>query len=116
MLLDLLDMINVIDRLSGWLLGLHHGGSHQIHFDRHAVLGEDAERMLADRGVKVSGRRVRSQDGIMSVPPQQARWADYILRRGAVPLTGKPIDPKNAGWASRHLPGHLPPAWKDRQK
>ena len=38
----------------------------------------------------------------------------YILQRGGVPLAGQAINPRNATWAARHKPGHLPPAWKDR--
>ena len=112
--LDLLDALNWIARVSGWLKGIKHGGARQLTFDRSVFLGKDVEKMLRDRGVAVFGRRVTSRYGILSVPAKQADWAEYILQRGGVPLAGQAINPRNATWAARHKPGHLPPAWKDR--
>lgn len=113
--LDLLDMVNVIDRLSGWLMGQRYGGSYQLVFDRSVFLGADVEAMLARRGVRVFGRRVTSKCGMLSVPTRQADWAEYILMRGGVPLLNGPRNAGNPGWAARHSPGELPPAWIDRE-
>lgn len=115
-ILDLLDMVNVIDRLPGFLLGLKHGGAHVFTFDGAKITGQEVETMLTRRGVRVFGRRITSKHGMLAVPKAQADWAEYIMLRGGVPLVGKLRNRKNSGWAGQHTPGELPPAWKDRNE
>ena len=113
--LDILDMVNVIDRLSGLLLGIYHGGAHTFRFDRTATTGADVERLLRRYRIAVFGRRITDRYALLSVPSRQARWAEYVLLRAGIVPDGPLLDARNAAWAGRHAHGQAPPAWRDRR-
>ena len=113
--LDLLDAVNVIDRLGGLILSLRHGGAHTFRFDRTTTTGADVERILRRYKIRVFGRRITSKHAMLSVPSKQAAWAEYLLLRAGAPVVTR-FDARNAAWAARHPAGQLPPAWKDRRR
>lgn len=113
--LDLLDAVNVIDRLGGLILSLRHGGAHTFRFDRTTTTGADVERLLRRYKIRVFGRRITSKHAMLSVPSKQAAWAEYVLLRAGIVPDGPMLDPRNAAWAGRHAHGQAPPAWRDRK-
>lgn len=115
--LDLLDSFNWIDRLEGLVMALRYGDLGQTVKVDHTPgqTGSDLEAMLKRYGIVVYGRRVTSKHLIFRVKSKQARWAEYLLLRARAPVSTQ-FDGRNAGWAGRHIPGSLPPAWQDRPK
>lgn len=93
-LFDILDVFNWIDRLELLIAaavnrrrGAHHQsntpyGMIQHEIPRSAGLsGEDIERHLRDRGVRIHGRRITGSKIIYSTGAQQSRWSAYLARR-----------------------------------
>lgn len=91
-LLDVFDMLNVIDRVSGFLAGainfergthhkrMKHRGLHTIHIARETGdSGQEIEDYLKSYHIPIHGRRITSKEIIFSVPDQQAEWAKYLL-------------------------------------
>ena len=48
--------------------------------------GRDIDGMLRDHGVKTWGMMIVNHTLMLTVRDKQARWADYLLQRSAVPL------------------------------
>ena len=86
----------------------------------HVVRGIAVERFLGKYHIPICGRgfTLKTQEcptGTLYcyVKEQQARWAEYHLKRVRVPLANKPFDPRNAEWAAK-WDGVPVPAWDDR--
>ena len=114
-LLDILDLFNLIDRLEGLVMGLVYGDMGRTVKVEHTdgQTGADWEALLKRYHVVIYGRRVTSKHLLFRVKAKQARWAEYLLLRAGAPVVPT-FDHRNAGWAGRHTPGALPPAWRDR--
>ena len=112
--LDLLNAVNVVDRLGGLILSIRHGGGHTFRFDRTHYTGQQVEDMLRRYKIAVFGRRITSDHAILSVPLKQARWAEYVLLRAGIVPEGPLIDARNAAWAGRHAPGQAPKPWRGK--
>jgi hypothetical protein len=78
--------------------------------------GREAERFLRRYGVVVWDRGFTGPDIYFSVKERQANWAEYLLLRRGIPVSGRLYDPKNTIYAQQHAPGDQPPAWADQQK
>lgn len=116
--LTIVDKFNLIDRVDGVLAGLFNirrGGVVELKVSRYgSISGNDCAHILRQYHVPVRGRRVTSDHFIFSVRKQQARWAEYILRRAGASLDGKPVDQRNVRWAAgKH---GLPAAWDKKRK
>ena len=60
---------------------------HRIYVDRNSSWSaKDLVKILKQGGVKVWGETLLDEMIVVTVRRQQARWADYILRRAEVPL------------------------------
>ncbi|OGO40087.1 MAG: hypothetical protein A2Z03_05075 [Chloroflexi bacterium RBG_16_56_8] len=70
--------------------------------------GIEIERLLFRHGVRVWGRGFLDEQLFFRVKKRQARWAEYVLLRRAVPIAGAPFDPCNYEYAERHDPGSEP--------
>ncbi len=114
-LLDILDAVNVVDRLGGLILSIRHGGAHTFAIDRTKHTGQQVEDVLKRYKIAVFGRRITSTHAILSVPNKQARWAEYVMLRAGIVPDGPLIDARNAPWAGRHAPGQAPRPWGGRK-
>ncbi len=109
-LFDTPDLIHPIDGLFGrWL----HGPMHRFAFARGAgFTGVEVEHLLRRYGIRVWGREIEDDDEIaFLVKERQAVWAEYILCRAGVPLTGNLLDPRNEQYRYRHAPQSMPTPW-----
>lgn len=140
--LDLLDMFNLIDRLEGFLARFAYadwggaskrsGGAGVVSELGKTALGSNAwtfrvpincgwtgsdiEHYLRKYGIVVWGRRVTSEHLHFSVKERQANWAEYLLSRRGIPLSGRTYNDLNPGYGRAHAPGDSPPAWVDQPK
>lgn len=77
--------------------------------------GGDAERLLHKFGIPIHGRRVRDKEFILSVPAQQANWAEYLLASHmTMAASHRWHNPDNARYGARRQ-GRPVPAWADHQ-
>jgi hypothetical protein len=103
------DPINWLDGLFGQLW---HGPMHRLTFSRKGDFsGVEVERMLRQYGVRVWGRQADEEEIGVLVKESQALWAEYLLCRAGVPLTGKLLDPRNAHYRQVHPHGSMPTPW-----
>lgn len=110
---DAPDVIHPLDGLIGkWL----HGPMQRFTFARGAgFTGADVERLLRQYGIRLWGREIEDDTEIAFLVKQtQAVWAEYILCRAGVPLTGKLLDPRNEQYRQQHAPGSMPLPWSER--
>lgn len=104
-------MIDPINWLDGFLGQLRHGPMHRFTFSRKGDFsGVDVERMLRQYGVRVWGRSADEEEIGVLVKKSQAVWAEYLLCRAGVPLTGNLLDPRNAHYRQHHR-GAMPTPW-----
>jgi hypothetical protein len=74
--------------------------------------GVDVEMLLRQYGVRVWGREVIDDEELaLLVKQRQAVWAEYLLCRAGVPLTGNLLDPRNEQYRYRHAPQSMPTPW-----
>lgn len=78
--------------------------------------GAEVERFLRHYGVAVWDRGFDANDLHFSVKKRQANWAEYLLLRRGVPLSGPLFNAQNAVYGAHHAPGDRPPAWEDRSR
>lgn len=98
------DPINAIDALVGRLL---HGPMHKFTFTEEAGhSGYDVERLLQQYHIRCWGRAAQGKECSLLVKRRQAAWAEYLLCRAGVPLTGKLLNLAHRGKA-----GKMPPPW-----
>lgn len=140
--LDFLDMFNLIDRLEGvlarfvyadWGGAAKRGGGTGLvtELGRSALgtnswtfhvpsdcewTGSDIERYLKKYGIVVWGRRVDGKHLHFSVKERQANWAEYLMHRRGIPLSGRTFNELNPGYGQAHAPGDAPPAWVDQPR
>lgn len=140
--LDFLDMFNFIDRLEGvfarfanadWSGATKQSGGAGIiaEFGRSVAgsnawtfhvsrdcgwTGADIEGYLRKYGIVVWGRRITGEHLHFSVKERQANWAEYLLSRRGIPLSGRTFNELNPGYGQAHAPGDSPPAWADRPR
>jgi hypothetical protein len=76
--------------------------------------GVDIERFLRKYGVAIWDRGFVGNDYFFCVKERQANWAEYLLLRRGVPISGPLFNPDNAAHGERYAPGDAPPAWVDR--
>ncbi len=68
--------------------------------------------LLRQYGIRVWGREVGNADEIaFLVKQKQAVWAEYVLCRAGVPLTGTLLDPRNEQYRYHHAPNSMPTPW-----
>jgi hypothetical protein len=141
-ILDLMDALNWVDRVEGLISSFVHadwkgasrkrgrggiagelgraltgGSSWSFHIPRASGWsGADIERFLSHYGIVIWGRRVTSEHFIFSVKERQANWAEYLLLRRGLPVSGRSYNPLNPVYGQRYAPGDQPPAWADRQR
>jgi hypothetical protein len=78
--------------------------------------GAEIERFLESYGVNIWDRGFLGKDIYFSVKERQADWAEYLLLRRGIPLSGQLFNPQNAIYAQQYAPGDQPPAWGDRRE
>lgn len=107
------DFINWLDGFTGQLV---HGELHRFTFSTATgFTGIEVEQLLHQYGIRIWGREVSSADELaFFVKSKQAVWAEYLLCRAGVPLTGKYLDPRNEQYRQRHAPGSMPTPWSAR--
>jgi hypothetical protein len=76
--------------------------------------GIEIERYLRRYGIVVWDRGFVGNDYYFSVKQRQANWAEYLLLRRGIPITGSLFNPLNRNYGEQHAPGDAPPAWADR--
>ncbi len=76
--------------------------------------GIEIERFLRRYGVVVWDRGFVGNDYYFSVKARQANWAEYLLLRRGIPITGSLFNPANRAYGEQRAPGDAPPAWADR--
>jgi hypothetical protein len=108
--------IDLIDAIDGWIGQLTHGPMHRFAFCRQGDFsGAEIEMLLRQYGIRVWARELTNPDEIaICVKQKQAVWAEYLLCRAGVPLTGKLLDPRNEHYRRRHAPDSMPTPWSDR--
>ena len=119
--IDLLAKCDVYEHIDLAFHQLVSGGNWvKIEWDRAGVRGIDVERELKRLGVPICGRWFTSPsedhpNGTLSccVQKQQARWAEYVLKRMGVQFVSEPIDAKSVAAAMRRQ-GERIPAWSER--
>lgn len=74
--------------LASVLGDLVNGGGHTflIPYSGSPMSGREIEIMLRRRGVRTWGAMVVSGTLMLTVRPQQARWAEHLLQQAGVPL------------------------------
>lgn len=113
----MLDFINVLPDPLKWiddtLCILRYGAGVKITWSSGTDwAGGDVEMLLRSYGVRVWNRQYARKKGVddygLHVRPQQARWAEYVLRKAGCPLTSPLISEAN-----RHVQpgGAMPRAW-----
>jgi len=72
--------------------------SHKFQFLRQQPdwRGIDVERLLLRHGVRMWDRDFDRYHLYFRVKKEQERWAEYVMMRAGVPLTGALIDPRHA--------------------
>lgn len=107
------DFINPLDRWYGRLI---YGPMHRFSFlVAGDFTGAQVEMLLRQYGIRIWGRDIHDPEELaFLVKRSQAVWAEYILCRAGVPLTGKLLDPRNAQYRQQHAPGSMPTPWSER--
>ncbi len=94
---DIMSMFDIPDFLDGLRAG---AGQAQLTWTTEAQddpktgeskpgwSGQDVEDVLQHYGVKVYGRRLGGKTASVSVTAKQKVWAEYLLQRAGVPLSG----------------------------
>ncbi len=93
------------------------GGANRWRFWVHRDAGWsgiEIERFLRKYGVVVWDRGFVGDDYFFCVKARQANWAEYLLLRRGIPITGSLYNPANGDYGAAHAPGDAPPAWVDR--
>lgn len=110
--LSFLDWINPLDGLVG---RARHGQMHRFTFDAHGQhSGRNVEILLRQYGVHIWGRKAGpGPERSFLVKQSQAAWAEYVLCRAGVPLTGPMIDHRNGQYAVEHLQDGMPRPWTE---
>jgi hypothetical protein len=105
-----------VDPIDGWLGRVLHGPMHRFTFLKAGdFTGAQVEMLLRQYGIRIWGREIDDKDELaFLVKRRQAVWAEYILCRAGVPLTGKLLDPRNEHYRQRHAPGSMPTPWTER--
>lgn len=86
-----------------------------IWVQRHAGWnGARVEALLMRHGVRIWGRGFVGEQIFFRVKRRQARWAEYLLLRCGVPVTGGLFDPRNQDYADRFTTASEPPNRRDR--
>ena len=76
-----------ISPVAAQILDIANGPSHTFLIpEGSGWSGRDIGRMLCDHGVKTWGMMIVNHTLMLTVRDKQARWADYLLQRSAVPL------------------------------
>lgn len=70
--------------------------------------GVDVERLLKRHGVVVWDRGFTGDELWCCVKARQVKWAQYVMHRAGVPITGRQHEMRNATWAARHPAGDEP--------
>ena len=70
--------------------------------------GVEIEALLMRHGVQIWGRGFFENQIFFRVKKRQARWAEYLLLRAGVPVTGVLVEPRNAEWTEQYEPGSEP--------
>lgn len=106
------DLINWLDGAAGQLA---YGPMHRFTFSiATGFRGVDVEMLLHQYGIRVWGRETIGEEELaLLVKQKQAVWAEYLLCRAGVPLTGKLLDPRNEQYRQRHAPGSMPTPWSE---
>jgi hypothetical protein len=73
--------------------------------------GIDIERLLLRHGVRIWDRGATSTELFFRVKRRQVKWAEYLLLRAGVPVTGVLVEPRNRDYADGYAPGSEPPNW-----
>jgi hypothetical protein len=105
------DLINPLDGLWG---RVSQGSMHRFSFlTGSGFYGYRVELLLRQYGIRVWGREMTDREEMaVLVKRRQAVWAEYVLCRAGVPLTSALIDPRNARYVERYLPGTMPQPWQ----
>lgn len=132
---DFLDAFNWFDRVNqliftalSWLPHRNLRGAYKItpglvemRIERHDADGQicqtggEAESLLKRFGIPIHGRRVRHQEFILSVPQQQANWAEYLLANHfTMAASHRWFNQANIRYAMRRN-GRPVPAWADQK-
>jgi len=107
---------DLIDPIDAWFGQLWHGPLHRISFLRAGdFTGAQVEMLLRRYGIRIWGRELDdAKELAFLVKQKQAIWAEYVLCRAGVPLTGELLDPRNEHYRQRHAPGAMPTPWSTR--
>lgn len=120
----ILGSLNIIDLIEGQIMGILYGDvtPHRISIPHPEGdfwetwqgafwNGRMTAKIVKERGVRVYWWGFNGSEVYFHVANRQARWAEYILLRGGVPIQTT-FDHRNAGWAAQHT--DLPPSWKQQ--
>lgn len=107
------EVVNPLDALWG---RTRHGPMHRFTFATGAgVTGHQVEKLLRTYGIRIWGREMSSPDErAFLVKRSQAVWAEYLMCRAGIPLTGPLLDQRNAGYAVEHIQDDMPEPWDRR--
>ena len=78
--------------------------------------GWEVEQLLKQYGVVIWGRGFDSEHIYFSVKPEQANWAEYLLKRKGVAVTTAPYKPLNDLYPQRHPEGSMPTPWSEKKR
>lgn len=133
---NFLGLVNLIDRVEGWLMALRYGDYASAR--RRGVLGvagevgssvlgtntftfalvrtgayslNEVEALLWRYGIAIFGRTHDARCMYFRVKKRQARWAEYLMLQQGVELANPTFDPRNTGYAGGHAPGWMPRPW-----
>ena len=67
--------------------------------------GGEIERFLRKYGVVVWDRGFVGRSTTSSASSRQANWAEYLLLRRGIPITGSLFNPDNRDYGEQHAPG-----------
>jgi hypothetical protein len=104
------DVVNPLDGLWG---RYSQGAMHRFSFATGAGFnGYDVEILLRTYGIRIWGREMSTpEERAFLVKKSQAVWAEYIMCRAGVPLTGPLLDHRNAIYAVEHVEDGMPEPW-----
>jgi hypothetical protein len=107
------EVVNPLDGLWG---RYQHGPMHRFTFATGAgIAGHDVEKLLRRYGVRIWGREMSDPDErAFLVKRSQAVWAEYVMCRAHIPLTGPLLDPRNAIYAVEHSEDDMPQPWDNQ--
>jgi hypothetical protein len=89
----------------------------RIWVDRRAGWsGIEIERFLRKYGVAIWDRGFVGDNYYFCVKARQANWAEYLLLRRGIPITGPIYNENNPSYGQQHAPGDAPPAWADSDR